>query len=522
MNIGQNIRRWMTLVALLALVAGALPATAASRGAQSPGAPIDPWVLRTTEDGATTSFLVVLKTQADTSGAAALATKTEKGRYVFERLYATAQSTQGSLKQYLDARGVTYRAFWIVNALVIDAGDRALALDLAARPEVDRISGNPTVHVDLGGPSAAAEQASRLRTAVETVAWGIQNANAPLVWSAGYTGTGIVVGGEDTGYRWTHVALKSKYRGWDGATADHDYSWHDAVHSGGGSCGANAAAPCDDWGHGTHTMGTMVGGDGDGPDAYDVGMAYGAQWIGCRNMNVGDGSPDMYIECHEFMLAPTPVAGGTPDPDKAPHVINNSWTCTTGEGCTDVNILQASVQALVDAGIVYVASAGNAGSSCSSVSQPPAIYAASLTVGAIDVGNNLAGFSSRGPVTSDGSNRRKPDISAPGVNILSSTIGSDTEYQDGWDGTSMAGPHVAGAVALLLDMHPELIGQVALVRTLLETTANPGVNATGTCGGIPATTIPNNHFGYGRLDVYSAATHVVNVYFPAVLNAAAP
>jgi subtilisin family serine protease len=276
-------------------------------------------------------------------------------------------------------------------------------------------------------------------------------------------------------------------------------------------------------------MGTMIGGDGAGPNANDIGMAYGAQWIGCRNMDVGNGSPATYIECHEFMLAPTPVAGGTPDPTKAPDVINNSWGCPPSEGCTDVNILRDSVEALTNAGIVYVASSGNSGPNCSTANTPVSIYAASFTVGAINSSNVLASFSSRGPVTVDGSNRRKPDVSAPGVNVRSSVPTSDTSYEGGWSGTSMASPHVAGGVALLLSAHPELIGRVAMVKAIMEMTANPGVTVTAgllTCGGIASTTIPNNHFGYGRLDIFAAVSVPAltsHVYLPAaLLNATEP
>ena len=97
----------------------------------------------------------------------------------------------------------------------------------------------------------------------ETVETGVNYIHAPQVWAQGFTGQGIVVGGADTGYRWTHNALKNHYRGWNGTTADHNYNWHDSIHdSTGNPCGNDATAPCDDQGHGTHTMGTAVGDDG--------------------------------------------------------------------------------------------------------------------------------------------------------------------------------------------------------------------------------------------------------------------
>ena len=122
----------------------------------------------------------------------------------------------------------------------------------------------------------------------------------------GYRGQGVVVAGQDTGYEWTHAAIRDQYRGWNGTTADHDYNWHDSIHSGGGSCGSDSPFPCDDHYHGTHTMGTMVGDDGG---SNQVGLAPEAKWIGCRNMNVGSGTPATYSECFEWFVAPTDVAG---------------------------------------------------------------------------------------------------------------------------------------------------------------------------------------------------------------------
>ena len=198
----------------------------------------------------------------------------------------------------------------------------------------------------------------------------------------GFTGQGVVIGGQDTGYQWDHPALKNQYRGWNGAIADHDYNWHDAIHSGSGGnpCGYNSPFPCDDYGHGTHTMGTMVGDDGG---ANQIGMAPGARWIGCRNMDNGLGSPSTYAECYQWFVAPTRVDGSEPRPDLAPDVINNSWGCPPSEGCNPDSLLIV-VQNLVDAGIVTAHSAGNSGSGCSFVDTPAAIYEELFTVGATD------------------------------------------------------------------------------------------------------------------------------------------
>ena len=154
-------------------------------------------------------------------------------------------------------------------------------------------------------------------------------------------------------------------------------------------------------------MGTIVGDDGA---TNQIGVAPGARWIGCRIMDQGYGTPATYAECFQFFLDPYPVVGDPfldGDPGMAPHVINNSWTCPPFEGCS-WDTLQSIVENVRAAGILVVATAGNSGYSCSTVADPPAIYEASFTVGATDSSDSIAGFSSRGPVSVDGSQRIKP------------------------------------------------------------------------------------------------------------------
>ncbi len=256
----------------------------------------------------------------------------------------------------------------------------------------------------------------------------------------------------DTGYQWDHPALQPHYRGWDGATADHNYNWHDSIHdSTGNPCGNDSPEPCDDAGHGTHTAGTFAGDDGA---THQTGVAPGAKWIGCRNMDGGDGTPARYIECMQWMLAPTDLAGLNPNPDLAPDVINNSWGCPVSEGCTVGDELEAAVDNVVAGGILFVASAANAGPACETILTPPATYDSSFVIGATDTQDRMASFSSRGPVVA--SDLIRPDLSAPGVNVLSSlppnTYGT-------LSGTSMAAPHVTGTVALMLSVAPRIQGR---------------------------------------------------------------
>ncbi|MCG3139730.1 MAG: Bacillopeptidase F [Anaerolineae bacterium] len=460
---------------------------------------IDRQVLASLQRGERTRALIVLAQQADVSAAKNLRTKAEKGAYVFNALRATAAQTQPEMRRALDQLGLSYRAYYVVNLFAVENLNAAAAIQLAARPEVGYIEGNPDVEFAQPTPSQAVAPES-----VNGVEWGIRKIRADKMWELGFKGQDIVVANQDTGVQWDHPALKNKYRGYDKTTgkAKHSYNWWDAIHHtiGGGAnpCGVNIKKPCDDNDHGTHTMGTIVGGKG----ANKIGVAPGAKWISCRNMDRGVGRPNTYIECFEFFLAPWNRKGQNPDPAKAPDVVSNSWGCPTSEQCAPNSILTATENVRA-AGIFVSVSAGNSGPGCSTVTDPSAIYDVATTIGATNAADALASFSSRGPVTADNSNRRKPDISAPGVNVRSSV--PQNSYAN-FDGTSMAAPHVAGAVALLWQAKPALRGDVDATETLLFNSAFTGVSVANnlTCGGTAPTDIPNNLFGYGRLDIYNA------------------
>ncbi|MBS1253080.1 MAG: Bacillopeptidase F [Anaerolineales bacterium] len=448
---------------------------------------VTPRLLAELDAGGESDVLVFVRGRPDLTPERALQTKEEKGQFVVEALRKTAQQTQAGARWLLDKRGVEYEVFWVVNMLRV-RGDRALVAGLASLPRVRKLDINKGFRVlDL---MPAARPALDLMD-VATTTWGIQSIGAPAVWERGVRGQGIVVAGNDTGVDWDHEALIDAYRGWGGASADHSYNWHDAWDK-------TPSAPGDDHGHGTHTIGTAVGG---GPN--NIGVAPGAEWIACRNMNGGYGTPASYVDCFQFFLAPTDLSGENPRPDLAPDIINNSWACIEFEGCHPDDPLwddtiRPAVEALTEAGIAVVVSAGNAGPGCGSVHDPPAIYAQSLTVGAVDSGNGIASFSSRGPVTVDGSGRPAPELAAPGVSVRSSL--RDNQYGR-MSGTSMAGPHVAGTIALLWSATPQLVSRLAVTEQILRASALPVAN--GACGG-DSDGQPNNVYGWGVINADAA------------------
>jgi subtilisin family serine protease len=460
-------------------------------------------------------LFVLLKSQADLSAAAPTADYDARRQYVYRTLVAHADASQADLRATLGRFGIRYTPYYLVNAVEVEGGLPARLL-LANRADISRILPSPRLR-PLPGRLDAGQAAAVLPA---EHAWNLALLGADRVWQEfGVRGAGIVVGESDSGVDGSHPELADAYRGRDG---NHDYAWFDPW--------SHTPEPVDYSGHGTHTLATVLGNS--------TGVAPDATWIGCANLQRNLGNPALYLDCLQFMLAPFPL-GGDPlrdgDPLQSAHVLNNSWGCPQEhEGCDSAS-LQPAVDALRAAGIFVVASAGNDGPRCSTITDPIAIYAGAFSVGAVDARRNLAVFSSTGPVTVDGSGRMKPDIAAPGVDVWSAWPGGQYAMNSG---TSMAGPHVAGVVALLWSANPRLIGDVERTEQLLRETAqpfsgqmtglgemlageerpqpaatpNPAVEAIDAAIGAGAACIfqtgadqtPNNLVGYGIVDAYAA------------------
>jgi hypothetical protein len=468
-----------------------LPALAALPQSTIPGlGRIDARVrsdLETSPDG-TADFVVLMSSQANLSAAYGISDWPARGQYVFDTLRRYAETTQKSVRAVLDAQGVDYQPIYVVNGLAITAGRAALVDELALRPDVAQIVGNHAIEIEHQ-PAGLSDLLAA--NSPDTVEWGIAAINADDVWTDyGVRGEGIVVANIDTGVQYDHPALFRQYRGWDGATYDHNYNWWDPYHQGPGG----GTIPADSDGHGTHTMGTMIGEDAG--QTNQIGVAPGARWMAC------DGGDDVsgylltneLLECADWLIAPWDLTGSNPDPAMRPHVVNNSW----GGGPEDYWYAGA-IEAWRAAGIFVAFSNGNSGPLCETV-HSPGDYWHNFAVAASDSSSNIASFSSRGPSLLDGN--MKPQITAPGVAVRSSVPNNAYAL---YSGTSMASPHAAGSVALLWSAAPELIGQIDATAWVLEQGAVPRTTTEG-CGGDLPTDVPNNTWGYGILDIHAAVT----------------
>ncbi|HTU99610.1 MAG TPA: S8 family serine peptidase, partial [Luteitalea sp.] len=387
----------------------------------------------------------------------------------------TAVSSQQSLQAFLTSRNVAFKSFWIVNALKITA-DKALIDEIAKRPDVAKVVPAHTYQIPPLQKRAPDSKS------VQALEWGLENIRAPEAWAAfGAQGDGIVVANIDTGVQYDHPALVNQYRGNQGGSFDHNYNWFDPS----GICGSPSNGPCDNVEHGTHTMGTMVGDDGAGNQ---IGVAPHARWIaakGCEDLGCSD---EALLSSGQWLLAPTDLNGENPRPDLRPNIINNSWSGFGGDP-----FYQEVVQAWVAAGIFPAFAAGNDGDFGCGTTGSPGDFPESYAVGAYDINNFIASFSSKGASLFDGS--IKPDIAAPGVDVRSSVPGGYALFS----GTSMATPHLAGAVALLWSAAPTLIGDLPNTFALLNQTAIDTSDLS--CGGTDG---DNNVWGEGRLDAFAA------------------
>ncbi len=436
-------------------------------------------------------FMVYLKAQADTSNT--ITDWNAKGEYVLRQLETVANATQPALmnaiaQQRMAGRVSKAMGFTIINAVFV-RGNMQAALELAGRSDVAFIdpdhryyplNDGQTVSASIAGASANASAAS----SPNTVEPGVQAVHAPQVWALGYRGQGVVVGHIDTGVDYLHPALVRQYRGnLGGGNFDHNYNWWDARAD---QPGQNV--PYDDDGHGTHTIGTVLGEDQS--QTNQIGVAPGAKFISAKVFpNGGSSGNEEITPAEDFMLAPWDLNHQNRRPDLRPNIVTNSW----GDNeCWNTDSWLVTL-AWIDAGIMPTFANGNAGPTAGSVGSPGG-YPFLLGIGAVSAPSpdpstwTIASFSSRGPSCWGGV--IKPDVVAPGVNVRSSLPGGS---YGSLSGTSMATPHSAGVMALVLSANPNLT-YVDMMGILTRTAYFRSVWGTR----------PNNNYGWGMIQADAA------------------
>jgi subtilisin family serine protease len=468
-NSRRTGRRALALLAICMVVAAPMTALAAEA---APGPKIAAELLEGPARAETT-FWVTFKSSPNLSSEAADRDWRRRGQRVIDKLKGNANASQAKVVALLKDRGAARRSFWIANTMQV-TGDRNLMTELARRPEVESILPDEPLEVP---PLLPADPVS-----VQAIEWGIEAINADDAWNEfSARGDGIVIANIDTGVQYDHPALAARYRGNLGGSYDHNHNWFDPARV----CSNPSSAPCDNSGHGTHTMGTMLGHDPATGD--QIGVAPNATWIAAKGCESTSCSQASLLASGQWILAPTNLAGGDPRPDLRPSIVNNSWGGGGGSAW-----YQDIVTAWVAAGIFPAFSNGNSGSSCGT-SGSPGDYTSSYSAGAYAVDGTIAGFSSRGSATAA---EMKPNIAAPGVAVRSSVPGNSYSAKSG---TSMASPHVAGAVALMWSVAPTLIGDIGQTREILDETALDTPDLT--CGG---TDDDNGVWGEGKLDARAA------------------
>jgi hypothetical protein len=479
-------------LALLAILATLLLGSAALAGEISPDLAAQ---LAATAPDTPVSVIVHLTEQAPIAQLTAQLTQTRATKQQRHGAIVTAlqEAARGQAPLLADL-GVSKRAggvvgftsYWISNLVVVQAVPGEIER-LAARPDVAWVEPNFTVSLikpvrELDVAEVRDEGATRGIGMTP----GVRAVRAPEVWREfGIDGYGALIGSLDTGVRGDHPALASRWRGTVAPAAE---CWLDVL-------GTGTTFPVDNNSHGTHTVGTMCG---LAPDD-TIGIAPGALWISANaiDQNANPGFDSDVIQCFQWFADPD---GNPFTDDDVPDVVQNSWGVNEGfSGYVDCD---SRWWAVIDnceaAGVVTTWSAGNEGSGAGTL-RSPADRAASeynaFSVGAVDATDYsfpypIAGFSSRGPTTCVGIPAPlniKPEISAPGVSVYSS-VPTGYGYKDG---TSMAGPHVAGVVALMRQANPDL--PVNAVKRILMNTARD-LGAAG----------QDNTFGWGMVDAYAA------------------
>jgi len=398
-----------------------------------------------------------------------------------DTLMVHAERTQAPVREYLASLNepdMKVRTLWLQNKIVLKDAPISVALDILQNHSDIVSSVEEDSEILLDDPTPTTPIRTRNTTEAE---WGIKMIQAEeareLLKSSRPNAAEVRVATIDTGVRVTHEALKDNFLG--------QYGWYDPY--------LQTPEPNDQNGHGTHTTGTIAGKGG-------IGVYPDAKWMACKGCATSSCARTALLECAQFFACPTLPDASSSNCALAPHLVSNSWGGGRGDPWYD-----SSLQAWLVAGIVPLFSQGNSGAVCNTANSPgDSRY--TLGVGSTTVGDQISSFSSTGPTT-DG--RMKPDISAPGSDVISAYHTGDSDYRS-LSGTSMACPHAAGLTAVLLAYDPSLpfekVSEYFVKGVDTEPLTGPGRN----CNGIPDTTFPNHIFGAGRINAFKSLSTLIN------------
>lgn len=479
------MKRLLSLIISGLLLLGTVPAFGASKaptGGEAQGinpSILDPLLVKEFEKGESQVPIVVyMKDTVDREVLASFPLAQGFDRYntVVDGLKSSTFRAQQSLMKEISSevrrgRVENVQSYYVANALSMTA-TREVAQALAERPDVEKVLFDRII--PLNDPVEVPSNRDVHKPDKE-VEWNIARIGADVLWDEGITGKGITVGIIDTGVDGLHPALARKWKGYGQANSK-DF-WLDAVEG--------KPFPYDEptIPHGSHVAGTILGSEEDGSNK--IGVAPEAQWIAARAFTANGATMSALLSAGQFML------------EKKPDIVNNSWGGAPGKD----EFYRRVVDSWNAAGIISVFAAGNANAAVPQEPgsiNAPANYLDVLAIGATDIHDQLGNFSLIGPTPYD-PERIKPDLSAPGVNIRSSVQGGG--YEDGWNGTSMAAPHIAGVLALMKQVRGGEDNK--FYEAVLRNTAIPRTDARFRKS-------PNMGYGYGIVDAYAAVHSVLD------------
>ncbi|ODM94207.1 Bacillopeptidase F [Orchesella cincta] len=403
--------------------------------APGPSNKISPELQNQTKANIIVSFVGGTKSTLQSINSQRFESRTLRLNALHDALVANAEQSQRGVLKLLSTHSSKVKSFWLTNLVYVKDADSALIQAIAQDDQVESITEEQIAHL------IEPVDMKKVEALADEHQWGVVKIQAPEAWQelGTLSGEGVIIATVDTGVRGTHEALKDNFVG--------EYGWFDPSTS--------TPTPTDNNGHGTHTTGTIAGGKG-------IGVAPGAKWAACRGCASSACYQSDLLACGDFFACPTRADGSSPDCSKAPNVVSNSW-------------------------------GGGRGNTCCNTANSPADQNV-IAVGSTTIDDAISSFSSVGPTT-DG--RMKPEVSAPGSNVISAYHTSDTAYVS-LSGTSMACPH-AGAIALL-QVRDKNLSYVKAKEFLLGQTDKNLVSSGRTCEGIPDNQFPNHVFGTGRIN----------------------